>query len=143
MTLNQRRCALSQFGCPTLPMRPFFRWLLALTFTGAGMMHFRAPDAYLKIMPPYLPFPLALITISGAAEIAGGIGVLPTLTRKWAGFGLIALLIAVFPANISMALAGTSQVGLDVPRWVWVARLPFQAVFIAWVWLVTQGKENR
>lgn len=116
-------------------MKPLLRWLLALTFCWAGVMHFHAAHTYVKIMPAYLPFPLALVYISGAAELAGGLGVLPRATRKLAGWGLIALLVAVFPANISMALQGTEQVGIDVPRWVWWARLPFQAVFIAWVWL--------
>ncbi len=101
-------------------------------------MHLRAPHTYLKIMPPYLPFPLALVTISGFAEIAGGLGILPRATRKLAGFGLLALLVAVFPANISMALRGTQDVGIDVARWVWWARLPLQPVLMAWVWLATQ-----
>lgn len=86
-------------------------------------------------MPPYLPFPRALVFISGACEIAGGIGVLPAPPlRRWAGWGLIALLIAVFPANIEIARHGT-MIGK-----VWVApllgwvRLPFQALFIVWVW---------
>ena len=117
-------------------MRTFLRFLLSLTFVLAGVMHFRAAPTYLKVMPPYLPFPLALVYLSGIAEIAGGLGVLPPQTRKLAGIGLIALLVAVFPANLQMALTGTQHLGIDVPRWVWWARLPFQAVFIAWVWLV-------
>ena len=123
-------------------MKVLSRLLLALIFTGAGVMHFRAPDTYLKIMPAYLPFPLALIYISGAAEIAGGVGVLPRATRKLAGIGLIALLVAIFPANISMAQNGTQGVGIDVPDWVWWLRLPFQAVFIAWVWNATLKPEK-
>lgn len=124
-------------------MKTVFRWILALVFTFAGVMHLRAPEAYLKVMPGYLPFPLALIYISGVAEIAGGLGVLPRATRKLAGWGLIALLVAVFPANIAMAQSGTEGVGIDVPRWVWIARLPFQAVFIAWVWFAAIQKEPR
>ena len=121
-------------------MRHWLRALLCLTFVLAGVMHFRAADTYLKIMPPFLPFPLALVYLSGAAEIAGGIGVLPRATRRLAGWGLIALLIAVFPANISMVLHGTQQVGIDIPRWVWLARLPFQALFIWWVWFAALEK---
>ena len=123
-------------------MRLLLRALLALTFTLAGVMHFRAAHTYLKIMPPFLPFPLALVYLSGAAEIAGGLGVLPRQTRRLAGWGLIALLIAVFPANISMAISGTQHLGIDVPRWVWIARLPFQAVFVAWVWFAAMGKSQ-
>lgn len=124
-------------------MQLFFRWLLALVFVAAGVMHFRAPETYLKIMPPYLPFPLALIYLSGIAEIAGGIGVLPRATRKWAGWGLIALLLAVFPANIAMAQNGTQGIGLDVPRWIWWARLPFQAVFLVWVWFAALQNDKK
>jgi uncharacterized membrane protein len=105
-------------------------------------MHFHSSDTYKKVMPPYLPYPLALVYLSGIAEIAGGVGVLPRSTRKMAGLGLIALLIAVFPANIHMALNGTQDVGIDVPRWVWWTRLPFQAVFIAWVYCATLQKED-
>lgn len=124
-------------------MKTVFRWILALVFVFAGVMHFRAPGTYLKIMPAYLPFPLALVYISGAAEILGGLGVLPRATRKMAGWGLIALLVAVFPANLAMAQSGTQGVGIDVPHWVWLARLPFQAVFIAWVWLVAIDGESK
>ncbi|RYG64656.1 DoxX family membrane protein [bacterium] len=122
-------------------MRKFLRYSLACLFTGAGLMHFKAPDTYTKVMPDYLPFPLALVGISGVAEIAGGLGVLPQSTRRWAGYGLIALLLAVFPANIHMAVHGTENVGIDVPRWIWWARLPFQAVFIAWVWFAAIDKK--
>ncbi|HEX9998354.1 MAG TPA: DoxX family protein [Abditibacterium sp.] len=122
-------------------MRLFSRLLLSLVFIAAGVMHFRASQTYLKIMPAYLPFPLALVYLSGAAEIAGGIGILPRKSRKLAGIGLIALLVAVFPANISMAQNGTRGVGIDIPDWIWWLRLPFQAVFIVWVWNVTQKPE--
>ncbi len=106
-------------------------------------MHFRAAETYLKIMPPVLPFPLFLVYASGVAEILGGIGVWPRQTRRLAGWGLVALLVAVFPANIQMAWQGTEQVGIDVPRWIWIARLPFQAVFIAWVWFVALQNERK
>lgn len=124
-------------------MRTILRWLLALIFVVAGVMHFRAAPTYQKIMPPYLPFPLMLVYLSGIAEIVGGLGLLPRPTRKLAGWGLIALLVAVFPANVQMAVEGTQQVGIDVPRWVWWARLPFQAVFLAWVWFAALQKESK
>lgn len=119
------------------------RLILSLMFTGAGVMHFLMPASYQKIMPPYLPNPAALVAISGAAEIAGGLGILFPTTRKWAGLSLIALLIAVFPANIHMALYGTQSVGLNIPRALWWVRLPFQALFIAWVWKATIKKEPK
>ena len=71
-------------------------WLLVVFFVAAGANHFIAPKFYLKIMPPYLPWHLALVYISGVVEIAGGIDVLIPGTRRLAAWGLIALLIAVF-----------------------------------------------
>ncbi len=89
---------------------------------------------YLAIMPPALPWPLPLVYLSGAAEIAGGVGALAPATRVAAGWGLIALLVAVFPANVYGALHGMSISGREAPSWVLWLRLPFQAVFIGWVY---------
>jgi uncharacterized membrane protein len=83
-------------------LRSLSRGLLAVLFIGAGVLHFVAPATYLHIMPPYLPAPLALVYLSGAAEIAGGVGLLIPATRQLAGWGLILLLLAVFPANVYM-----------------------------------------
>lgn len=111
-------------------VRSFLLWLLSLGFVAAGVCHFIAPRFYLAIMPPFLPWPLTLIFISGVAEILGGIGVLVPPLRKLAGWGLIALLIAVFPANLYAAFHGVGS----TPSWILWARLPFQPVFIAWVY---------
>ena len=110
--------------------RTFLRWLLGVCFVVAGSNHFVAPQFYLVLMPPFLPWPLALIYVSGVAEILGGLGVLIPSTRKLAGWGLIALLVAVFPANIYAARHGLGS----IPPWILWARLPFQLVFIAWVY---------
>lgn len=110
--------------------RTALRWLLGLGFVAAGFNHFIAPRLYLAIMPPALPWPLALVYVSGVAEIVGGLGVLIPATRKLAGWGLIALLIAVFPANLHAAFHGAGS----IPPWILWARLPFQLVFIAWVY---------
>ena len=115
--------------------RTILRWLLGVGFVAAGINHFVAPRFYLAIMPPALPWPLALVYISGVAEILGGLGVLVPSTRKLAGWGLIALLIAVFPANIYAAVHGAGS----IPPWILWARLPFQIVFIAWVYWTTLG----
>ncbi len=104
-------------------------WPVAILFTVAGALHFVITDKYMRVMPPYLPFPHALVLISGAAEIAGGLGILFPQTRHLAAWGLIALLVAVFPANVFMA-----QAGIMGPPWVLWARLPLQAVLIWWVW---------
>jgi len=112
------------------------RWLAAIFFAAAGTGHFLRPFDYLKIMPPWVPLPLALIYVSGFLEILFGALVLPLKTRKFAGWGLIMLLIAVFPANIHLALH--PEIFPSVPAWVDWARLPFQGVFIFWVWKVTK-----
>ncbi len=84
------------------------------------------------MMPPYLPWPGPLVAISGVAEIAGGSGLLVPRTRVLAGWGLIALLVAVFPANLHIALHGWP--GVNLPAWVLWARLPLQIVMVAWVY---------
>jgi len=83
------------------------------------------------MMPPWLPAQELLNAISGAAEIAGGIGILIPRTRKAAAIGLILLMIAIFPANIHVAMNGWPEI--DMPRWILIARLPLQLVFIAWI----------
>ena len=113
--------------------RTLLRWLAAIFFIVAGIGHFVKPEMYLKIMPPYFPAPSLLVFISGVAEIAGGIGLLIRPLRRAAGWGLIALLIAVFPANIYMLQHPDL---FQISPWILWARLPFQIVFIAWVWFV-------
>lgn len=109
------------------------RGLAAIFFIVAGTFHFLKPELYLQIIPPYLPAPQLLIIISGIAEIVGGIGLLTSRLRRVAGWGLIVLLLAVFPANIYMAQHPGQ---FHFAQWLLWARLPLQAVFIAWVWLV-------
>ena len=116
------------------PLR-WSRAALALLFVGAGALHFARPDLYARAIPPGFPYPPALVSLSGAAEIAGGIGVLIPRVRRWAGWGLMALLVAVFPVNVHMAFAPGAP-----PALIWF-RLPLQAVLIAWVWMCTQGRE--
>jgi uncharacterized membrane protein len=117
-------------------MKCVMRWLLAMLFVAAGVYHFVNPDLYVRIVPPYLPWRYELVLISGACEIAGGVGLLvPPLTAA-AAWGLIALLAAVFPANVHMALHA-EEFPLAPPA-VWWARLPFQAVLIAWAYWFTR-----
>jgi uncharacterized membrane protein len=107
-------------------------WILAAFFVVAGLNHFLNPDPYLAMMPPYLPWHAGLIIISGIAEIAGGLAILIAKMRRLAGWGLIALLVAVFPANVQVALHGWA--GVQIPPWALWARLPLQGVLIAWVY---------
>ena len=113
----------------------FWRLLLALLFVAAGVWHFVRPAGYLRIMPPALPAPLLLVYLSGLAEVAGGLGLLLPATRRWAGWGLLALLLAVFPANVYMALIHGQ---LGIPGWVAWGRLPLQLPLLWWVWRAAQ-----
>jgi len=122
------------------PLRGALRVLLAAFFILAGANHFRMPGLYLGMMPPWVPWPSGLSAVAGACEILGGIGVLIPRLRVAAGWGLVALLVAVFPANLHVALLGRMP-GLSVsPATLW-ARLPFQAVLIAWAyWAAVAGE---
>jgi uncharacterized membrane protein len=111
------------------------RWILAGLFVVAGANHFLKPALYLAMMPPWLPWPEACNVTSGAAEIAGGVGLLVSGLRRAAGWGLIALLLAVFPANLHVAMIGHMPGFKFSPLTLWL-RLPFQGVLIAWVWWV-------
>ena len=102
----------------------------------AGVLHFIKTSFYLAIMPSMLPHPLALVYISGVAEILGGLGLLVPKFRRPAGYGLIALLIAVFPANIKMFVDGIHHQGLSLATVLLAVRLPLQIAFVALVnWL--------
>ncbi|MEO6875627.1 MAG: DoxX family membrane protein [Opitutaceae bacterium] len=121
-------------------LRQILRWALTVFFVVAGANHFRAPAVYLGMMPPWLPAPAMFNAMAGIAEILGGLGLCFLATRRVAGWGLIALLVAVFPANVHVALQGRMP-GFDFsPLTLWL-RLPFQAVFIAWVWWVAVKRE--
>ena len=114
------------------------RRLLGAFFVCAGANHFLMPRAYRQIVPPRLRGEAArLVAISGAAEVAGGVGVLLEPTRRAAGVGLVALLAAVFPANLYMARAPERFPG--IPRWALYARLPLQPLIMWWAWTASRG----
>ena len=108
------------------------RFLLGGFFLLAGLMHFLKPRPYESIMPEELPAHRELVYASGVAEIAGGAGVLHPRTRRPAGWWLIATLVAIFPANVEMAVHAERFRRIPEPL-LW-ARLPLQAALIAWVW---------
>ena len=108
------------------------RRLFGPVFIFAGAMHFVIPRAYESIVPDYLPGPRALVYASGIAEIAGGAGVLHPRTRRVGSSWSIATLVAVFPANVHMALHPERYRMIPGGRPALIARLPFQALFVAW-----------
>jgi uncharacterized membrane protein len=110
------------------------RALLGATFIGAGLNHFRIPKTYEAIMPDYVPAHREMVQISGVAEAACGVGVLSERTSRVAGWWLIATLVAIFPANVHMALNPDRY--KKIPEAALWARLPVQALFILWVWRV-------
>src|SRR5580700_127112 len=120
-------------------VKTLFLWLLGLFFIVAGINHFRTPALYVAMMPPSLPQPAGLSAIAGAFEILGGTAVLVRGTRRMAGWGLIALLIAIFPANVHLALAGHLEGSQTSPTNLWL-RLPLQGVLVAWVFWVALAR---
>lgn len=117
-------------------MRAALTYLLAAVMVAAGIAHFVNSEPFVGIVPKILPAPRMLVWISGFFEIAGGVGLAIPRFRQAAAWGLIALYLAVFPANINMAVNGLAFGDLPPdPVMAW-ARLPFQAVFIAWAWWV-------
>ena len=115
--------------------------LLAVFFVIAGVFHFVFAPNYMKIMPPWLPWHAMLVIISGVCEIAGGVGVLWHRTRRWAGYGLIALCLAVLPANVQMLLNAQATHASAL----WMAglgvRLPLQFLLIAWILRATRKRQ--
>jgi len=115
-----------------MPSRP--RLLLGGFYLLAGALHFAIPRAYEAIVPDALPAQRELVYLSGVAEMAGGAGVLADRTRRAAGWWLIATMLAVFPANVYMAVE--AERFRSVPEPLLWARLPLQALIVAWIWRV-------
>ena len=109
---------------------------MGVGYMAAGMNHFLNPAGYIKIIPPYLPAPAFLVQFSGFAEILLGVLLLIPVLRVWAAWGIIALLVAVFPANFYMFQQGGPA--FDIPQWILIARLPLQGVLILWAYVYTK-----
>jgi uncharacterized membrane protein len=112
------------------------KWIFGILFVAAGIGHFVAPAFYMKIMPPYLPLHRELVLISGVAEVGLGLLLLVPKTSRFAAWGLIALLIAVFPANIYVYQNRESFPQL--PPLAHLLRLPMQGVLILWAYVYTR-----
>ncbi len=122
--------------------KEIWRVILAVAISVVGVLHFAVPAPFIKIMPPQLPYPEALVYISGFFEILGGIGLLVPPVSRAAAWGLIALFIAVFPANINQAINSIPIEGIPHHPLLYWFRLPFQAVLIAWAWVYTKPDQR-
>jgi uncharacterized membrane protein len=111
---------------------------MGLFYITAGVTHFLSPEWFLQIVPPFFPAPLALVYLSGVAEIVVGVGVLLPQTRHYAALATVALLVAVYPANIYMAVGDV--MGSELVQW---GRLPLQAVLVAWALWYTDTYSER
>lgn len=118
--------------------KELLRGVLAVAIIIVGITHFIRPEQYARIVPPELPAPIALVYISGVFEILGGIGLLIPQVSVAAAWGLIALFIAVFPANINQAIHSIPIEGIPHHPLLYWFRLPFQAVLISWAWWYTR-----
>ena len=107
---------------------------MSLLYIIAGITHFFKPALYKKIVPPYIRYPSAVIYLSGAAELLLGSGLLGEPLRSASAWGLILLLILIFPANIYMAVSKKFR---RIPQWLLYLRLPIQVLLIWWAWLYT------
>ena len=118
-------------------MKLGLEYLLAFLMVFAGVMHFVRPKGFVRIVPRFLPAPLTYTSMSGVAEILLGVGLVIPATQRWAAWGLIALYVAVFPANINMAVNHIGFGRDPGPLWLLWLRLPLQLVLIAWAYWYT------
>ena len=116
------------------------RIFLALIFVLVGALHFIYTKKFVQIVPPFIPLPKAMVYLSGFFEILGALGLLIPKYQRKAAFGLVILLLAVFPANIYMAVKNIQLGGImnnSILQWI---RIPFQCIFIWWVlWCTEKG----
>lgn len=117
--------------------------LIAAIFIVAGLLHLVVPGAYEGVMPPWLPYPRELVLVSGVFQIAGGLGVLHPRTRRAAGWGLILLLLAVWPANVQMFLDARESAASATTQALLALRIPLQIPLIWWVWRSTRSPRRR
>jgi len=133
---NRLGILIGWFEFPASRVKTFLLILLSLFFTYAGIDHLVSPDFYVSIMPPWIPWHLELVYISGVFEVMGGVGVLMPRFRAMAGAGLVALLIAVYPANLHMAF--NPHLFPSIPLAALYVRLALQFLAFYWAWTVTR-----
>jgi uncharacterized membrane protein len=117
--------------------------LASVFYIAAGTLHFVQPAPYLRIMPPYIPWHTTMVAVSGALEVLGGLGLLIPRTRRAAAWGLVALLVAVFPANVYMATNPIEAGAASIAPWIRWGRLPLQLLLIWWLLWCTRPRDGR
>lgn len=127
---------------PPSSLRLLVCWILGLGYAAFGVLHLVAPDGFLPIMPPWVPAPRLVVQLTGAAEILGGLGLLVPRARWWAGVGLAAYAVGVFPANLHHAFGGVEVPGLPSSWWYHGPRLAMQPVLV-WLALWAGGVMGR
>ena len=116
-------------------------YTMATIYVVAGILHFISPDTYNRIVPPWLPYSMLLVYISGIVEITGGLMLLSGITWRWGAWLIILLLIAVFPANVQMSVNYYNE---HHPFfWLTILRLPLQFVLIWWAWKFTKKRYHK
>lgn len=120
-------------------MSKILLYFMVLLYVAAGVNHFIHPQPYIAIIPAWLPYPSALVFISGVCEIGLGLLLLPVATRRFAAWGIIAMLILIFPANIQMAINYYREGNPFF--WVTIVRLPLQVLLILWAYRYTRRKQ--
>jgi uncharacterized membrane protein len=124
---------------PESQLKRTIRAIAGFVMVAVGVLHFVAPAGFVKIVPAWLPAPLFLVLLSGFFEILGGVGLFVRRAHRLAAWGLIALYVAVFPANINMAIHGIQPDGMHLSAVALWARLPFQAVLIWVAWWLSRS----
>ena len=117
---------------PREPLRTGLRWALAVLYVLVGLAHLRSAHGFLPIMPPWVPYPLTVILVTGVCEVAGGFGLLIPPLRRTAGIMLALYAVCVFPANLHHAFGHVAAPGLPTSWWYHGPRLAFQPVFVWW-----------
>ncbi|TGK12008.1 DoxX-like family protein [Leptospira fletcheri] len=118
----------------TLEVKTISLWIMAVLYTIAGILHFVIPKFYLRIMPPWIPYHKFMVQFSGVVEILLGLGLFYPPTRPLCAWGIVLLLIAVFPANVYHFQSRTKR---DPPTILLLVRLPVQLLLIYWAYLYT------
>lgn len=112
---------------------PWHLYVMAGCYFLAGANHFRKPKLYTRIIPAYIPLPKLMNYICGTAEMVLAIGLCISVISSIAAWGIIALLIAIFPANIYMYT--NQRASMDLPKWILLLRLPIQILLIIWAYI--------